>query len=257
MDLTKLGDVFSPEDVEWRIQRSGMSKGRPWALVLAYITNRAIMERLDEVCGAENWCNRFKEAPSGGVLCGISIRIVRDEKAEPWEEWVTKWDGAENTEIESIKGGLSSAMKRAGVQWGIGRYLYNLDTGWANIFDGGKHKDKIKTAEGDTYFKWNPPDLPDWALPEAHQGKVKETAEDDVPEPKTTRELNKDATIDALKSMISVKMGSMPDEEKKEFFVFTLSDRKITTQLLNKFYDDYDKYKKAWEEFKEREKVNE
>ncbi|WP_348260526.1 Rad52/Rad22 family DNA repair protein, partial [Salmonella enterica] len=60
-----------------------------------------------------------------GVECGISIKIG--------SEWVSKWDAAENTQVGAVKGGRSGAMKRAAVQWGIGRYLYNLEGGFAQI----------------------------------------------------------------------------------------------------------------------------
>ncbi|MLS89826.1 recombinase, partial [Salmonella enterica subsp. enterica] len=118
MDLNKFDAPFNPEDIEWRIQRSGkMHDGKVWALVLAYVTNRAIMKRLDDVCGKAGWRNEYRDIPNnGGVECGISIKIG--------SEWVTKWDAAENTQVEAIKGGRSGAMKRAAVQWGIGRYLY-------------------------------------------------------------------------------------------------------------------------------------
>lgn len=163
MQLERLQDRFPAEDIEWRIARAGFSQnGNLYGTVLAYITNRAIMHRLDEVCGPANWRNEFREWNVGGkqgVLCGISIRIDG--------EWVTKWDGAENTDVESVKGGLSDSMKRAGVQWGIGRYLYNLEEGFAVITDHGKYfasgKDKA-TGKG-WRFKWNPPTLPIWALP--------------------------------------------------------------------------------------------
>ena len=156
MNLSELSNKFPASDVEWRVQSSGKTKdGKIWAMVLAYITNRAIMERLDKVCGPESWKNEFKESPAGGVLCGISIKCG--------DEWVTKWDGAENTAVEAVKGGLSSAMKRAGVQWGIGRYLYSLDVTWANVNPNGKHSGKTKD---NTWFKWDAPDLPIWALPE-------------------------------------------------------------------------------------------
>jgi len=155
MDLVRLKEPFPSEDIEFRIQSSGKKKsGEIWAKVLAYVTNRAIMDRLDDVCGPENWQNKFETAPSGGVLCGISIRCEHG--------WVTKWDGSDNTDIEAVKGGLSSSMKRAGSQWGIGRYLYKLDVDWAVISENGTHFDKLKD---NTAFKWNPPQLPTWALP--------------------------------------------------------------------------------------------
>ena len=160
-DLTRLRDPFAAEDIEWRVQQAGEKNGRPWARVLAYVTNRAIMERLDEVAGPENWQNVFKEGPAGGVVCGLSLRVTR---ADGTADWVTKWDGAENTDVEPVKGGLSNAMKRAAVQWGIGRYLYDLEEGWARVHDGGRFSAKAKDG---SWFKWDPPELPAWAVPRA------------------------------------------------------------------------------------------
>ena len=157
---------FPYEDIEWRVQQSGMSrKNEPWAMVLAYVTNRAIMHRLDDVFGCFRWKNEYKEAPQGGVLCGISVYN------ESLKDWITKWDGASNTDIEAIKGGLSNAMKRAAVQWGIGRYLYNLETNFVNVHEdvySGKYRIKIKERQ----YSWNPPSLPEWALPKGSKAKA-------------------------------------------------------------------------------------
>ena len=153
MDLKQLREPFPQNDIEWRIGSSGIKENKPWGMCLAYVTARAIQDRLDDVCGAENWQNDFKEAPQGGVLCGISIWVN--------DKWVTKWNGSDNTNIEAVKGGLSGAEKRAGAEWGIGRYLYNLESGWATFHNGGKHSAKIDNK----YYKWDAPDLPLWALP--------------------------------------------------------------------------------------------
>lgn len=163
MNLQHLQDKFDASDIEWRIGRAGYTKtGKLYGTVLAYITNRAIMNRLDEACGPVNWRNEFREWHVGGrqgVLCGLSIRVG--------DEWITKWDGAENTDIESVKGGLSDAMKRAGVQWGIGRYLYELEEGFAILGDNGAYfaQGRDKASGKDYRFRWNPPRLPEWALP--------------------------------------------------------------------------------------------
>lgn len=160
IDWKALAEPFPPEDIEWRIKQGGKSNNGLWAMVLAYVTNRAIQERLDEVVGAGNWKNQYMPGPDGGVMCGISIR-------NELGEWITKWDGAENTEVESIKGGFSGSMKRAAVQWGIGRYLYHLETGWAD-FDVPEKQGRYRTTviKGDkTYYDWNPPKLPYWAQP--------------------------------------------------------------------------------------------
>ena len=141
VDLKRLSDYFGDDDIEWKpiVVSRKTNKG----LAAAYVTNRAIMDRLDEVCGPENWKNEFMPGPNGGVVCGLSIRVERGEGSVGsggFAEWITKWDGAENTDIEAVKGGLSSSMRRAAVQWGIGRYLYKLPSQWVPVDDNGRFK---------------------------------------------------------------------------------------------------------------------
>lgn len=176
MNLEDLKKPFPAADIEWRVQSSGMKNGKPWLLVLAYVTNRAVQDRLDDVCGPENWKNRYDIGPSGGIVCGISIRIDG--------EWVEKWDGAENTKHEAIKGGLSGSMKRAVVQWGIGRYLYNLSATFAVVNEKGQYSDVVyptkaeqKKKQNGQWIKWNPPALPKWALPEGEKAVTPEPPE--------------------------------------------------------------------------------
>jgi len=124
-----LAKPFAPEDIEWRIQV--MVKDKMVGTAIPYVTNRAIQSRLDDVVGPENWHNEFK--PWHGAkgkesqICGISIYFES-------RGWIQKWDGAEDSDVEPIKGGLSDSMKRAAVQWGIGRVLYSMDdTIWVTI----------------------------------------------------------------------------------------------------------------------------
>lgn len=123
-----LSAPFAPEDLEWRIQTALKDKLR--GLAVPYVTNRAIQSRLDDVVGPENWRNEYQPWHSSGKkaaqICGISLYFEG-------RGWITKWDGAEDSDIEPIKGGLSDSMKRAAVHWGIGRVLYNLDTVWVDI----------------------------------------------------------------------------------------------------------------------------
>jgi len=166
MDISKLSAVFDPSDIEWRAQQSGVNGQNAWVLAIPYINNRAIQQRLDDVLGADRWQNTYQPAPNGaGTLCGISVKTET--------EWVTKWDGAENTDIEAIKGGLSNAMKRAAVQWGIGRYLYQLEPQFAKCRIVGGRKDcignhaYIKDRNGGQakHVDWQNPVLPLWAQP--------------------------------------------------------------------------------------------
>lgn len=128
----ELAMPFAPEDLEWRLQR--VVEAKELGIAVPYVTNRAIMGRLDDVVGPENWYNDFK--PWHGAngkeaqLCGISIRYG--------DGFITKWDGAEDSDIEPVKGGLSDSMKRAAVQWGIGRVLYNMDVVFVDVEKRGK-----------------------------------------------------------------------------------------------------------------------
>lgn len=171
-DLKKLAKKFPEQDIEWRVQQCGIGNGgQPWALIIPYITNRAIMARLDEAVGPANWKNEFKSSPCGkGYLCGISIKLDG--------EWVTRWDGAEISEsnnIDDVKSTLSSSMKRTGVQWGIGRYLYQFEAMFAdakvcdnryNLLPGYSYQNSKDKKSGSFFgFQWKPKPLETWALP--------------------------------------------------------------------------------------------
>lgn len=176
INYNDLREPFSADDIEWRVQSAGVTNGKAWATVLAYVTNRAIQSRLDAVVGAPNWQNQYLKAPDDGVLCGISIYDNEHNR------WITKYDGAENTQIEAVKGGLSSSMKRAAVQWGIGRYLYDIETifvsmvvekptdmkGWHMHYEHDKDSNGKKLKSGTRYY-WQSPKLPAWAMPQGDE----------------------------------------------------------------------------------------
>ncbi len=132
---------------------------------LAYVDARAVMGRLDEVCGMANW-QAFYEFHDNGIACRLLIKVDN--------EWITKMDGSPETKVESFKGGISKALVRAASAWGIGRYLYDLGTQFAEIPQNGNKKNckynaNVKKDKNDkigTWHYWNPPKLPKWALPE-------------------------------------------------------------------------------------------
>lgn len=179
MDLRRLAEPFPPQDIAWRVSQADAGSGGIYCKVLAYITARAIQDRLDEVAGPGNWRNEplTVHEVRPGVLAmqvGISIKIG--------DEWVTKYDVAESTKVEPAKGGFSGAMKRAGSQWGIGRYLYHLTEAFAEVSQtGGKGWKYAKLKSGEKYY-WKPPQLPAWALPK--------DGTEDAPVSVTQKELN-------------------------------------------------------------------
>lgn len=110
----KLKKPFPVEKLSWRVGQKNKDKTK--ANMLVYIDARDVMDRLDEVCGQDGWSDQYENI-GGRMVCTISIKTENG--------WVSKTDGAGDTDIEGEKGGLSDAFKRAAVKWGIGRYLYN------------------------------------------------------------------------------------------------------------------------------------
>lgn len=164
-DYAKLKEPFAENEIEWRVAQAGKTRdGKVWAKVLAYITARAIQDRFDDVFGPENWKVSYHvlggSELTSGVLCDLSVKTDSG--------WVSKQDGAEQTDIESVKGGISSALKRAAVLWGCGRYLYDLEEGYATIVEKGtkgSYYGKLPEKAGGDQFHWLPPRLPAWATP--------------------------------------------------------------------------------------------
>lgn len=161
--MRELSQPFKMTSLEWRVQQAGISNGKAWVRVLAYVTSRDMQQRLDDVVGCFGWRNEFTPLPNSvgdGAMCGISIKFD--------DEWITKWNGAENTQVEAIKGGLSSAEKRAAVEWGIGRYLYDVEAMYADCMIDEEYKklaykDKQLYTQAKTKDKkviwWKPPTL--------------------------------------------------------------------------------------------------
>ena len=74
------------------------------------------MDRFDEAFGNDGWKDSYSTWKTKGVLCTLYVKCG--------DNWVSKEDGADDTAIESTKGGISDALKRAAVKWGMGRDLY-------------------------------------------------------------------------------------------------------------------------------------
>ena len=132
--LAQLSKPFASNMIHWRV--GSTTKDGKRGMALAYLDARDVMDRLDNVCGT-NWSDSYVEV-AGRVVCSINI------------DGVIRTDGPGDTQVEAEKGGLSDAFKRAAVKWGVGRYLYRLDSEWVAL----DQKKRIIT----------PPEFPEWAL---------------------------------------------------------------------------------------------
>ena len=131
--MKELSKPFEDNELEFKVMATNPDKTQ--GLAAAYVQARAIQTRLDSVLGLDRWKVEYKEI-TGGFLCRLAIKVG--------DEWISKEDGANVTDFESVKGGISSAFKRvASSGFGIGRYLYSARNSWFPI----KAKDKGKGYE--------------------------------------------------------------------------------------------------------------
>ena len=132
----ELSAIFSNDDIEWRIQTylpKSDNSGQANAIVVPYLTSRAIMNRLDDVVGICGWNDSYEliqytdgDKLEYGFKCTLSVIIDG--------VMVSKQDAAPFTDIEPIKGGCSDALKRAAVKFGIGRHLYELSQQYIDVY---------------------------------------------------------------------------------------------------------------------------
>ena len=135
MNLIDLHKPFPPNRISWRVGSTNADKTK--GMALAYIDARDVMQRLDEICGAL-WQAEYVPMPNGTCCCRVGIKVVDD--------WVWRSNGAINlTDSDKAdqkemteKGSYSDAFKRAAVLWGVGRYLYDLDSPWVALEAAGK-----------------------------------------------------------------------------------------------------------------------
>lgn len=192
--LKELTKPFSVKDIEWRVQSSGIKTDKsPWAMVLAYVTARAVQKRLDEVFGVLGWKDMYRHV-DGGVICSLSCFDTERK------EWVTKENGSPETKIEAFKGGISKAFVRVAASgFGVGRYLYDLDTTFVKNVSNGARYDVIRDKKGSKLgeIRWNEPGLPKWALPKGEESPPEpEAPPEETPESPLQKILDKIESFD-------------------------------------------------------------
>ena len=182
----KLSAPFTDAELEWRAQQVGKrNDGSIWAIVVPFVQSRAIMQRLDDVLTPAGWQASFRETSTGvdienkhnsfqGYICRLGVREIIED------DFVYREDGANATNVEAIKGGISGALKRAAVHFGIGRYLYDFDTMFVDVT---QSSDQKCPNDGGNYIFINQkgdgnrkPDVRGWAVAPSQDGKNKGSA---------------------------------------------------------------------------------
>lgn len=131
--MVHLSKPFEPEDVSWKPQAT--TKDNTRALAIAYADPRAYQDRLNEVVPGD-WSDEY-EVYEGGtvVLCKLTVCGV------------TRCDIGEAPAVDqnTACSALAQAFKRAATKFGLGRYLYSLESQWVD-YDA-KHKRITEAGE--------------------------------------------------------------------------------------------------------------
>ncbi|MBX3723932.1 MAG: DNA repair protein Rad52 [Turneriella sp.] len=231
--LRKLAAPFPESAVKWRSALCGINgKGEPFALVVPYVDARAIQDRLDQVIGAENWMAEYRQGANNGTMCKLSLRING--------QFVSKEDGADLSEIEPIKGGISNSFRRASVVWGVGRYLYKLNQMYGTVTENGQYKGSAKNRGTNEWlnFRWSPPKLPAFALPEANLKVLTgEKGNQEKKEPVKPSPVTKPNHTQVSASNAEIRIEDVPTSLRELFLELQISNAKGLELCKRKNYD--------------------
>lgn len=106
-----------------------LTQDRKKGRVGSYIDARSVMNRLDAVVGPNGWGTTYRCIDPADKVVECTLSVFTEGA------WVAKADvgypndakDADNPDKEAWKAAYSDSLKRAAVQWGIGRYIYDLE----------------------------------------------------------------------------------------------------------------------------------
>jgi hypothetical protein len=143
--LVKLQNPLTMNQIDFRVQ--SINTGR-YVTILAYKDARVDMQRLDDVVGPLGW---KREHLRDNHNCVVSIFNPETN------EWISKEDTGTESNAEAEKGLASDSFKRACVNWGIGRELYDYPLIKFQLSE----EETVKTTAGGFRPSWKL-NLKDW-----------------------------------------------------------------------------------------------
>lgn len=218
----KLCAPFPPGEEMYRAGPTRWRNRVKWTRPLPYIDARCVYNRLDEVVGPDNWTTRMTKLENGGYICELTVLGITKTDVGMVNTKIDRKTGVvdPDSEIMAEKGSASDALKRAAVQFGIGRYLYDMMLPMVPMVNIG--------TDGREYWV-----LADDYRPPHAGGKVFE----DAPEAKMDDAGKTDVTIrtgDGAPAMITARQKSLIGEIKGERECETPEAR----QAIRKFFTD-------------------
>lgn len=191
--LPKLKEIMP---YKWRVQ--SFSKQKPKATCVAYIDARDVMDRLDKIC-IYGW-HRNHEELKGRIYAGVGIIL-------PSGNIMWRWDCGTESNTEAEKGESSDSFKRAAVNVGVGRFLYDLDIQYVDA-------NEKKTGSNYPYVVDNKGKRV-WDITKHINGASKAPKQQE-PQRNWIAEIKTTSTIDELKSIFGEGYKATEGKEKAE-----------------------------------------
>jgi hypothetical protein len=154
LEVRTLTAPFHPDQVHWMVAQTGIGDGGLiWARIVPYVTADTLRERLDVALGIDGWTSHLEEVTLGtqvGFKCRLRVRLHG--------RWIYREDVAPLTEEDALKGGASSAFKRACLALGVGSNLRRRTAVFAEIVTKGEHTGVHINKNGtEKTFRWRVP----------------------------------------------------------------------------------------------------
>lgn len=234
----QLSKPIDKNEIKYRVQQSGLSNGKPWARLIAYIDSRVVIERLNNIFGVFGWEDSYKDLKES-IECTLTIKCL-DDKGDTVS--ISKRDVGNKSNIESEKGGYSDALKRAAVKLGIGLDLYSLGTTYATFVDKGTKGAMSAKIENKWYY---------WVVND-NKSSQNQSQGGSSTKTNTNTSSKPDLASEGQKKALFAVMGKEEYTKHKEFI-----EEKMTKAQASKKIEELNKLKEELLAHREEEDSNE
>lgn len=121
---------FSGSKVQWRV--GSTNRDGNGGNMLAYVDKREYELRLDDVFGANHWKSSLT-FDGTGVVVSITATFPDGSDVFHANGCGYKFDKDGRVDADGFKTAVSQAFKRAASEFGIGRYLYDMENPWVKL----------------------------------------------------------------------------------------------------------------------------
>ena len=128
-----LSAPLTANEIDWFIKANPKDEKDPWSVIVPYVSNQGVIDRLNDVCGL-NWSVQYGKPCVDGVNGVINVEcfitVYGVTRSHVGSEPMDKKENA-------LKGAYSDALRNCGRMWGIGRELKSFPRVMCKVRPGG------------------------------------------------------------------------------------------------------------------------